>query len=129
MSAPTKYVLDESRLPRAWYNIQADLPRALPPVLHPGTLQPIGPADLAPLFPMDLILQEVSTEREIEIPEPVRDVYRLWRPSPLYRAHRLEKALGTPGQASSTSTRASAPRAATSRTRRWRRRSTTSRPA
>ena len=98
MSAPTKYVLDESRLPRAWYNIQADLPRALPPVLHPGTLQPIGPADLAPLFPMDLILQEVSTEREIEIPEPVRDIYRLWRPSPLYRAHRLEKALGTPAR-------------------------------
>ncbi len=98
MNAPTKYVLDESRLPRAWYNIQADLPRALPPVLHPGTLKPIGPADLAPLFPMDLILQEVSTEREIEIPEPVRDIYRLWRPSPLYRAHRLEKALGTPAR-------------------------------
>ena len=98
MHAPTKYVLDESRLPKCWYNIQADLPRALPPVLHPGTLKPIGPADLAPLFPTDLILQEVSTEREIEIPEPVRDIYRLWRPSPLYRAHRLEKALGTPAR-------------------------------
>ena len=98
MNAPTKYVLDESQMPRSWYNIQADLPRALPPVLHPGTLKPIGPSDLAPLFPMDLILQEVSTEREIEIPEPVRDIYRLWRPSPLYRAHRLEKALGTPAR-------------------------------
>ncbi|MFM8554943.1 MAG: TrpB-like pyridoxal phosphate-dependent enzyme [Betaproteobacteria bacterium] len=98
MTTPTKYQLDEEQMPRAWYNIQADLPVALPPVLHPGTLQPIGPADLAPLFPMDLILQEVSTEREIEIPEPVREVYRLWRPSPLYRAHRLEKALGTPAK-------------------------------
>ncbi|MFM8556088.1 MAG: TrpB-like pyridoxal-phosphate dependent enzyme, partial [Betaproteobacteria bacterium] len=68
MSLPTKYQLDESQMPRVWYNIQADLPVALPPVLHPGTLQPIGPADLAPLYPMDLILQEVSTEREIEIP-------------------------------------------------------------
>ncbi|MBS1135493.1 MAG: trpB1, partial [Burkholderiaceae bacterium] len=98
MSAPTKYVLDESHMPRSWYNIQADLPMALPPVLHPGTLKPIGPDDLAPLFPMDLIAQEVSIEREIEIPEPVRDIYRLWRPSPLYRAHRLEKALGTPAK-------------------------------
>jgi len=98
MTTPTKYQLDEAQMPRAWYNIQADLPVALPPVLHPGPLQPIGPADLAPLFPMDLILQEVSTEREIEIPEPVREVYRLWRPSPLYRAHRLEKALGTPAK-------------------------------
>ncbi len=98
MTTPTKYQLDEAQMPRAWYNIQADLPVALPPVLHPGTLQPIGPADLAPLFPMDLILQEVSTEREIEIPEPVREVYRLWRPSPLYRAHRLEKELGTPAR-------------------------------
>ncbi|MFN4103343.1 MAG: TrpB-like pyridoxal phosphate-dependent enzyme [Tepidimonas sp.] len=81
-----------------WYNIAADLPKAPPPVLHPGTLQPVGPDDLAPLFPMELILQEVSTEREIEIPEPVRDIYRLWRPSPLFRAHRLEKALGTPAK-------------------------------
>jgi tryptophan synthase beta chain len=94
----TKYLLDESRMPRFWYNIQADLPKPLPPVLHPGTLQPIGPADLAPLFPMDLILQEVSTEREIEIPEPVREIYRLWRPAPLYRAHRLERHLGTPAK-------------------------------
>jgi len=98
MTSPTKYLLDEARMPRAWYNIQADLPLPLPAVLHPGTLQPIGPADLAPLFPMDLILQEVSTEREIEIPEPVREIYKLWRPSPLVRAHRLEKALQTPAK-------------------------------
>ena len=95
---PTKYLLNEHQMPKFWYNIQADLPKALPPVLHPGTLQPIGPDDLSALFPMELILQEVSTEREIEIPEPVRDVYRLWRPAPLYRAHRLEKALGTPAK-------------------------------
>src|SRR6185503_8355399 len=95
-SAQTKFVLDESRIPRAWYNIAADLPVAPPPVLHPGTGQPIGPADLAPLFPMELIKQVVSQDREIEIPEPVRDAYRLYRPSPLYRAHRLEKALQTP---------------------------------
>ena len=92
----TKFVLDESRIPRSWYNIAADLPDAPPPVLHPGTGQPIGPADLAPLFPMELIKQVVSTEREIEIPEPVREAYALYRPSPLYRAHRLEKALDTP---------------------------------
>ena len=98
MTAPTKYLLDESQLPRAWYNIQADLPQPAPPVLHPGTLQPIGPDDLLPLFPLELIKQEVSTEREIEIPEPVRDIYRLWRPAPLYRAHRLEKLLGTPAK-------------------------------
>ena len=98
MGDQTKYLLDESRIPKRWYNIQADLPKPLAPVLHPGTLQPIGPDDLAPLFPMELILQEVSTEREIDIPEPVRDIYRLWRPSPLFRAHRLEKALGTPAK-------------------------------
>jgi tryptophan synthase beta chain len=92
----TKFVLDESRIPRAWYNIVADLPVPGSPPLHPGTHQPLGPDDLAPLFPMALIGQEVSTEREIEIPEPVRDAYRLYRPSPLYRAHRLEKALDTP---------------------------------
>ncbi|HTN50694.1 MAG TPA: TrpB-like pyridoxal phosphate-dependent enzyme [Burkholderiaceae bacterium] len=98
MTEPTKYLLDESRMPRSWYNIQADLPKPLPAVLHPGTLKPIGPDDLARLFPMDLILQEVSREREIEIPEPIREIYRLWRPSPLYRAHRLEKALETPAR-------------------------------
>ncbi|GAB4433136.1 MAG: TrpB-like pyridoxal phosphate-dependent enzyme [Anaerolineae bacterium] len=93
-----KYLLDESRIPKVWYNIQADLPEPAPPVLHPGTGQPIGPGDLAPLFPMALILQEVSQEREVEIPEPVREVYRQWRPSPLFRARRLEKALDTPAR-------------------------------
>ncbi|HNT37716.1 MAG TPA: TrpB-like pyridoxal phosphate-dependent enzyme [Rubrivivax sp.] len=98
MSTPTKFLLDESKMPRNWYNIAADLPAPLAPPLHPGTLQPLGPDDLAPLFPMELIMQEVSTEREIPIPEPVREVFRLWRPSPLVRAHRLEKALGTPAK-------------------------------
>jgi tryptophan synthase beta chain len=98
MTDSVKYVLDESRIPKHWYNLAADLPKPLPPVLHPGTLQPLGPDDLAPLFPMALIMQEVSTEREVPIPEPVRDVYRQWRPSPLYRARRLEKALQTPAR-------------------------------
>ncbi|MGH2425717.1 MAG: TrpB-like pyridoxal phosphate-dependent enzyme [bacterium] len=93
-----KITLDESRIPKAWYNIVADLPVPLAPVIHPGTKQPIGPNDLAPLFPMELILQEVSTQREVPIPEPVRDVYRLWRPTPLYRARRLERALDTPAR-------------------------------
>jgi len=92
----TKFLLDEKDIPTKWYNIQADFKTPAPPVLHPGTKQPIGPADLAPLFPMELIKQEVSRERWIEIPDEVRDVLRLWRPSPLYRARRLEKALGTP---------------------------------
>ena len=96
MNETIKYTLDEDRIPKSWYNLAADLPVPLPPVLHPGTHQPIGPGDLAPLFPMALILQEVSTEREIEIPTPVRDVYRQWRPSPLYRARRLERILDTP---------------------------------
>ena len=94
MPEQLRYQLSEDRIPRSWYNIAADLPPP-PPVLHPGTGQPIGPADLAPLFPMALIGQEVSTEREIEIPDPVREIYRMWRPTPLYRARRLEKALGT----------------------------------
>jgi len=98
MSGQTKFLLDESRIPKRWYNIQADLPKALPPVLHPGTMKPVGPDDLAPLFPMELIMQEVTTEREIDIPEPVRDVFRLWRPTPMFRAHRLEQALGTPAR-------------------------------
>jgi len=98
MSDTVKYLLEESRLPKSWYNIQADLPKPAPPVLHPGTQQPVGPSDLAPLFPMELIMQEVSTERQIDIPEPVRDVYRQWRPSPLYRARRLEAALKTPAK-------------------------------
>jgi tryptophan synthase beta chain len=96
MSEQTRYLLGEKDIPKAWYNVQADLPSPLPPVIHPGTMKPIGPADLAPLFPMELIKQEVSQERYIEIPEPVRDVYRLWRPTPLIRARRLEQALGTP---------------------------------
>jgi tryptophan synthase beta chain len=96
MTRRTKFVLDEDHIPRAWYNIAADLPVAPSPYLHPATLEPIGPGDLAPLFPMALILQEVSQDREIEIPEPVREAYTLYRPSPLYRAHRLEKALDTP---------------------------------
>ena len=97
----TKIILSERDMPTHWYNINADLPAAgveLPPVLHPGTGQPIGPADLAPLFPMALIAQEVSTERYIEIPDEVRDIYTLWRPTPLYRAHRWEKALDTPAK-------------------------------
>ena len=94
MNERVKYQLGEDRIPRVWYNIAADLPPA-PPVLHPGTGKPIGPDDLAPLFPMALIGQEVSTEREIEIPDPVREIYRMWRPTPLYRARGLEKALGT----------------------------------
>jgi tryptophan synthase beta chain len=98
LSDQTKFVLPESEMPKAWYNLQADLPFDLPPVLHPGTKQPVGPGDLAPLFPMALIQQEVTKERWVEIPEPVRDVYRLWRPTPLYRAHRLEKALQTPAK-------------------------------
>ncbi len=93
-----KYVLSEDRIPKVWYNIQADLPEPAPPVLHPGTGQPIGPDDLAPLFPMQLIMQEVSTEKFIEIPDPVRDIYRQWRPTPLFRARRLEKALDTPAR-------------------------------
>jgi tryptophan synthase beta chain len=93
-----QYNLPQNRIPRAWYNIAADLPTPPAPPLHPGTLQPVGPEDLAPLFPMALILQEVSTEREIEIPDPVRQVYAQWRPSPLFRARRLEKALDTPAK-------------------------------
>ncbi len=95
MSEQSKYTMGEDRIPHAWYNIAADLPAPPPPVLHPGHGGPIGPDDLAPLFPMALIGQEVSTERHIEIPKPVRDIYRMWRPTPLYRAHGLEKALGT----------------------------------
>jgi tryptophan synthase beta chain len=98
MSEPTKFVLDEERIPRAWYNIVADLPQPPPPVLHPGTGQPITPDDLAPLFPDALIEQEVATAREIEIPAEVREIYRLWRPSPLFRARRWERALQTPAR-------------------------------
>ncbi|CAB4852335.1 unannotated protein [freshwater metagenome] len=93
-----KYELSEDEMPTRWYNIVPDLPSPPPPALHPGTLQPAGPEDFAPLFPMDLIMQEVSQERYIEIPGAVLDIYRQWRPSPLFRAHRLEKALGTPAR-------------------------------
>src|SRR6201988_4697361 len=98
MSDTVKYLLEESRIPKDWYNIIADLPRPPDPVLHPGTLQPVGPQDLEPLFPMALIQQEVTSERTIEIPDPVREVYRQWRRSPLYRARRLERALDTPAK-------------------------------
>jgi len=93
-----QFNLPQSRIPQAWYNILADLPKPMAPALHPGTHKPIGPDDLAPLFPMGLILQEVSTEREIEIPGEVRQMYAQWRPSPLFRARRLEKALDTPAR-------------------------------
>ena len=92
----TKILLDESEIPTHWYNLVPDLAHPPAPVLHPGTRQPIGPADLAPLFPMALIAQEVSQDSTIEIPDEVRDVYRLWRPTPLFRARRLEKVLQTP---------------------------------
>jgi tryptophan synthase beta chain len=98
MAERTKYILDEADLPTQWYNVIPDLPEPPPPPLHPGTREPVGPADLAPLFPQALIEQEVTTERYVDIPEEVREVYRLWRPSPLYRARRLEKALGTPAR-------------------------------
>ena len=98
MTDKTKYLLEEDRMPKAWYNLAADLPVPLPPPLHPGTGQPIGPDDLAPIFPMAVIAQEVSTERWIDIPEPVREIYRLWRPSPLVRARRLEQVLDTPAR-------------------------------
>ncbi|MGH2619014.1 MAG: TrpB-like pyridoxal phosphate-dependent enzyme [Anaerolineales bacterium] len=96
MSDQNRFLLSEKDIPKAWYNVQADLPGPLPPVIHPGTKQPIGPGDLAPLFPMALIMQEVSQDQYIEIPEPVREIYRLWRPTPLVRARRLEKELDTP---------------------------------
>jgi len=98
MSDTVKFLLDERDIPETWYNINADLPEALPPVLHPGTKQPITPDDLAAIFPRSVIEQEMSQAREIEIPQPVRDVYRQWRPSPLFRARRLERALDTPAK-------------------------------
>src|SRR5215471_8821694 len=94
----TRIILRENELPRQWYNLLADAPKPPAPVLHPGTMQPIGPADLAPLFPMEIIKQEVSAERWIDIPDEVRGVYKLWRPTPLFRARRLEKALQTPAR-------------------------------
>jgi tryptophan synthase beta chain len=94
----TKILLGEDRIPKQWYNIIPDMPGPLAPVIHPGTLQPVTPDDLLPLFPMGLIEQEVSQQRWIDIPDEVREIYRLWRPAPLFRAHRLEKALGTPAK-------------------------------
>ncbi|HKZ54825.1 MAG TPA: TrpB-like pyridoxal phosphate-dependent enzyme [Anaerolineales bacterium] len=96
--AQYKYQLEESDIPTQWYNVAADLPTPLPPPIHPATHEPIGPEALAPLFPMALIEQEVSSERFIDIPDEVREIYKLWRPTPLYRAHRLEKALDTPAR-------------------------------
>lgn len=93
-----KYVLSEEDMPRFWYNIVADLPFEVPPPIHPATGQPLRREDLSPLFPMELIEQEMTTEREIEIPAEVREVYRPWRPTPDYRAHRLGKALRTPAR-------------------------------
>jgi tryptophan synthase beta chain len=98
MSDTVKYLLEEKDIPTHWYNIMSDLPEPMAPPLHPGTGKPIGPEDLAPLFPMELIKQEVSAERYIEIPDEVRDIYKQWRPTPLFRARRLEKALGTPAK-------------------------------
>jgi tryptophan synthase beta chain len=93
-----KFILNEKDMPTSWYNILPDLPEPLPPVLHPGTGNPVTPDDLAPLFPMGLIMQEFSPEHYIEIPEEVQEIYRTWRPTTLYRAHRLEKALDTPAK-------------------------------
>ncbi|HKQ23651.1 MAG TPA: TrpB-like pyridoxal phosphate-dependent enzyme [Burkholderiales bacterium] len=98
MTDAIKYLLAEEQIPKFWYNIVADLPSPPPPPLHPGTLKPLGPDDLAPLFPMALIMQEVSADREIEIPGPVREIYGQWRPSPLYRARSLERVLDTPAK-------------------------------
>ena len=96
MSDRGRFLLDESRLPKAWYNMNADMPVPPTPVLHPGTLEPVTPDFLSVLFPMNIVMQEVSPERWIEIPEPVREIYRLWRPTPMHRALRLEQALDTP---------------------------------
>ncbi len=98
MTESVKYLLGEDRIPKAWYNLAADLPTPLPPPLHPGTMQPITPDDLAPIFTPVIIEQEMSSERWIEIPKPVREIYQMWRPAPLIRARRLEKALDTPAK-------------------------------
>src|SRR4030042_6145798 len=99
MEKRTKFTLDENEIPAKWYNVQADLPEPLPPVLHPGTGKPVTPDDLAPLFPMGLIMQEANTtDRYIEIPDEVLEIYRTWRPTVLHRAYRLEKALGPPAK-------------------------------
>src|SRR5215211_5869330 len=95
LAEQTKFLLDESQIPRHWYNIRADMPSPPQPVLHPGTGQPVGPDDLAPLFPMELILQEVSEEPEVAIPEEILDIYSLWRPTPIDRDRRPQTAIGT----------------------------------
>src|SRR4030042_6008769 len=95
---PKKILLTEDEMPRQWYNILADMPNGMQPPLHPGTGQPVGPDDLAPIFPMPLIEQEVSKQRFIDIPEPVLEKYLIWRPTPMYRAFNLEKHLGTPAK-------------------------------
>lgn len=93
-----KITLSEQEIPEKWYNIVADMPNKPLPPLHPGTREPIGPEALAPLFPMELIKQEVTQEKWVEIPDEVRNVYSIWRPTPLYRAYGLEKALDTPAK-------------------------------
>ena len=128
MSERLRYLLPDDQMPTAWYNLVPDLPEPPPPALHPGTGQPAGPDDFAPLFPMDIILQEVSSERFVDIPGEVLDVYRLWRPSPLHRARRLEAALGTPARIYYKYEGVS-PAGRTSRTPRCPRPSTTRRPA
>jgi tryptophan synthase beta chain len=94
----TKYLLGENQIPTHWYNVIPDLPGPMSPVLHPATGKPVTPDDLLPLFPMGLIEQEVSQERWVKIPDEIRAVYAKWRPSPLFRAHSLERALGTPAR-------------------------------
>src|SRR4029078_11334455 len=98
MSEPTKFLLREEQIPTHWVNLLPDLPGEPLPPLNPGTMQPAGPDDLTPLCPREIMGQEVSGDSEVEIPEPVRDVYRLWRPTPLFRAHRLERELDTPAR-------------------------------
>src|SRR5438309_5776373 len=120
MTEPVKFLLSESDIPDRWVNLLVDMPGEMAPPLNPQTLEPAGPPDLTPIFPMGLIEQEVSSEPEIAIPEPVLDAYRLWRPTPLVRARRLERALDTP-PTSTSSTRATPRRARTSPTPRSRR--------
>ncbi len=96
MADETKILLSEKEMPTRWYNIQADLDPPLDPPLHPGTKQPAAPPDFEPIFPLELVMQEMSSERWIDIPDQVLDIWKLWRPTPLYRAHQLEKALDTP---------------------------------
>ena len=118
MSDSVKYLLNETDIPQYWYNISADLPVPLPPVLHPGTKQPITPDDLAPIFPISVIEQEVSQERYLDIPEEAEDVYRLWRPTPLVRARHSRSATGS--TRSTTVTKSSAARSASRMPRRRR---------